>query len=223
MVPVPPNGKVPQETATVGPCQYALSDRGVRTTMPASAATPAAIARRRPAERFVEHMRQERDAAGGAEGGGSRATESGSGPAASLRRAGRPMTAPADCVPAPGAEVPTTLLLGHGWPAAGRAAHRLARRLAARLGHDVEACDLDGPGEPLSLLVRQVVARGATRLVLLPLALGEPTRPDPRRADAVAAAQAAWPFLRIHRGRPPAIDDVARMLGDRARDAAADL
>jgi len=126
-------------------------------------------------------------------------------------------------VAAKGPEVPTTLLLGRRWRAVARSVDHLARRLAGQLGHDVETCDLEGPGEPLRLAVRRVVARGATRLVLLPLALSEPGPSDPRRADVLTAALGAWPFLRIHRGRPPATDDVARMLGDRARDAARSL
>src|SRR5206468_1307316 len=116
----------------------------------------------------------------------------------------------------------TTVLLGRRWQAAGRSVAHLARRLARQLGHDVESCDLDG-GEPLELVARRIVARGATRLVLLPLALDEPGPPDPRGADGMAAALGAWPVLRVHRGRPLAMDDVARMLGDRARDAAASL
>ena len=134
------------------------------------------------------------------------------------------MTSRLDCpAAAKGSQVPTTVLLGRGWQAVARSVHHLARRLAGQLGHDVETCDLDGPGEPLRLVVRRVVARGATRLVLLPLALGEPGPPDPRRPDALTAALGAWPVLRIHRGRPLATDDVARMLGDRARDAAGSL
>ena len=140
------------------------------------------------------------------------------------RRRSRPMTGPLECpVAGKDSEVPTTLLLGRRWRAVARSVHHLARRLAGQLGHDVETCDLEGPGEPLRSVVSRVVARGATRLVLLPLALDGPGPPDPRRADALTAALGAWPFLRIHRGRPPAIDDVARMLGDRARDAAGSL
>ncbi len=134
------------------------------------------------------------------------------------------MTSRLDCPGAArGAEVPTTLLLGRRWGAVARSVDHLARRLARQLGHDVETCDLEGPGEPLGLVVRRVVARGATRLVLLPLALDEASSRDPRRADALAAALDAWPLLRVHQGRPPATDDVARMLGDRARDAAGSL
>ena len=122
-----------------------------------------------------------------------------------------------------GSEVPTTLLVGRCWSATGRSVDRLARRLASQLGHAVDVCDLEGAGEPLEVVVRRVVARGATRLVLLPLALSEPGPRDLRRGDPVAAALGAWPALRVHRGRPPAVDDVARMLGDRARDAVASL
>ena len=121
------------------------------------------------------------------------------------------------------AEVPTTVLLGRQWPAADRAIQRVARRLARHLGHDVETADLDAPDEPLRLVTRRAAARGAMHLVLLPLALDDPPRRDRGGADAVTAAVAPWPFLRIHRGRPLATDDVARMLGDHARDAAARL
>ncbi|PYO57737.1 MAG: hypothetical protein DMD83_07630, partial [Candidatus Rokuibacteriota bacterium] len=107
------------------------------------------------------------------------------------------MTSRLDCpAAAKGSEVPTTLLLGRRWQAVARSVHHLARRLAGQLGHDVETCDLEGPGEPLRLVLRRVVDRGATRLVLLPLALGGPGPPDPRRADALTAALGAWPVLR---------------------------
>jgi sirohydrochlorin cobaltochelatase len=119
-----------------------------------------------------------------------------------------------------GSDVPTTVLLGRRWTAAGRSVHRLALRLARQLGHDVEPCDLDGSAEELRLALRDIVARGTTRLVLLPVTLGGPDLSDPRRAEALAEVLGAWPFLRVHRGRSPATDDVARMLGDRARDAA---
>jgi sirohydrochlorin cobaltochelatase len=120
--------------------------------------------------------------------------------------------------------VPTTVLLGRCWSAASRRSiHRLTRRLAGQLGHDVEACDLEAPGDPLRLVARRAAARGAMHLVLLPLALDDPARRDRRGADAVTAAVAPWPFLRVHRGGPPAADDVARMLGDHARDAAGAL
>ena len=117
-------------------------------------------------------------------------------------------------------DVPTTLLLGRRWVAAAPAVDRLARRLAGQLGHAVEACDLEGPGEQLQQLLSTIVARGATRLVLLPVMLDEPASADPRRVDALSGALRASPVRHVHRGRPPATDDVARMLGDRARDAA---
>jgi sirohydrochlorin cobaltochelatase len=124
---------------------------------------------------------------------------------------------------AKGSDVPTTLLLGRRWAAAGPSAHRLAVRLARQLGHGVEPCDLDGSAEELRLVLRDIVARGTRRLVLLPVTLGGPDRSDPRRADALTEVLDAWPFVRVHRGRPPATDDLARMLGDRARDAASSL
>jgi sirohydrochlorin cobaltochelatase len=131
------------------------------------------------------------------------------------------MTAPADGpVAAASGDVPATLLLGRCSPATGCWIHRLARRLAGQLGHTVEPCDLEGAGEPLQMVVRRVVEQGTTRLVVLPLTLdGAGGSADTRHADAMAPALRAWPFLRVHRGRPPATDDVARMLGDRARDA----
>src|SRR5258706_2508858 len=131
------------------------------------------------------------------------------------------MTTRSDCrVPARGPDVPTTVLLGRRWPTAGRhSIDRVARRLAGQLGHDVETCDLDAPDEPLRLVARRAAARGAMHLVILPLALDDPARRDRRGVDAVTAAVSALPFLRVHRGQPPAADDVARMLGDHARDA----
>lgn len=119
-------------------------------------------------------------------------------------------------------DVPTTVLLGRRWSATGRSVRHLATRLARQLRHDVEACDVEDPDEP-SHLLRELAGRGATRLVLLPVTLDEIGPSDPRRADALTTALDAHPFLRVHRGRPPATDDIARMLGDRARTAARSL
>jgi sirohydrochlorin cobaltochelatase len=117
------------------------------------------------------------------------------------------------------AEVPVTLLLGRGGQTAPRSIHRLARRVAGQLGHDVEPCDLEAPADQ----IRRIVARGTTRLVLLPVTLDDSESRAARRVDGMAAALAAWPALRVHWGQPPATDDVARMLGDRARDGARSL
>ena len=126
--------------------------------------------------------------------------------------------------PAGGADVPTTVLFGRRWASdARRSIERLSHRLASQLGHDVEACDLDAADEPLPLVARRAAARGAMHLVLLPLALDDPARQDRRGADQVSAAVAPWPFLHVHRGGPPAADDVARMLGDHARETVASL
>ena len=126
-------------------------------------------------------------------------------------------------ITADGPDVPTTLLLGRRATAARRSIDRLARRLAARLGHAVEACDVEERAGGLRPAVERAVARGATRLVVLPLSLEASSHLEPRRTDAIAMALGAWPRLRVHRGRPPATDDVARMLGDRARGAASAL
>jgi sirohydrochlorin cobaltochelatase len=111
---------------------------------------------------------------------------------------------------------PLTLLVAHGAPAPARSLGTLARRLAARLDHDVAAGTVgDAAEESLVAAVRPGLERGASRLVVLPLALEVPARLD----RAVAAIVARWPRLRLHRGAPLATDDVARMLGDRAREA----
>ena len=114
-----------------------------------------------------------------------------------------------------GPSVPVTVLLGPGLAGAERAAGRLAATLARQLRHDVEVCDLARPHDPLSRLARRLAARGVSRLVLLPLALDE--------AGLSSAPVEAGAALRVCRGREPATDDVARILGDRARDAARTL
>jgi len=111
--------------------------------------------------------------------------------------------------------VPTTVLLGRHLAGAGRAVRRLTASLARQLRHDVETCDLAQPHDPLARVVQRVSRRGGRHLVLLPLTLD-----DVGLASARLDASAS---LRIHRGREPATDDVARMLGDRARDAARTL
>ena len=111
-----------------------------------------------------------------------------------------------------GATVPTTVLLGRRFADGGQAAVRLAVRLARQLRHDVEVCDLGRAGDPLSRLARRRAARGARRFVLLPLTLG-----DTGLAGAPLQAPAS---IQVVRGREPATDDVARILGDRAREAA---
>src|SRR5260370_1207580 len=65
---------------------------------------------------------------------------------------------------------------------------------------------------PLPHLVRRLVGRGASHLVLLPLTLDD--------AGLSGTRLDVGSRLRVHRGRGPATDDIARLLGDRARDAA---
>src|SRR5262245_21973732 len=105
------------------------------------------------------------------------------------------------------AEVPVTLLLGAGWRRVGRSVRALTRRLAGRLGHAVEACDLEAPGAPFAASVGAAVERGTARLVLLPVTLNGERAWSARLDEAVATARRAWPFLHLHRGMPPAIDD----------------
>jgi sirohydrochlorin cobaltochelatase len=112
-------------------------------------------------------------------------------------------------------DAPATLLLGRRFAGAERAVRRLAATLARQLRHDVHVCDLARPNDPLPGLVRRLAARGARRVVLLPLALDD----SPLTGARVDAGVA----IRIDRGREPATDDVARMLGDRARAAARSL
>lgn len=114
---------------------------------------------------------------------------------------------------------PLTLLAAHGEPAPPRSLRSLTRRLAARLDHDVAACTLDGTGSSLVAAVQPGVDRGASRLVVLPLTLGPDSSADTRIDRAIAAALGRWPRLRVHRGTPLATDDMARLLGDRAREA----
>ena len=112
-------------------------------------------------------------------------------------------------------DVPTTVLLGRQWSGAGGAVRRLATRLARQLQHDVETCDLAEPNDPLPRLARTIGERGVTNLVLLPVTLED--------AGLAGAPVDVDRTLRLHRGRGPATDDIARMLGDRAREAARSL
>lgn len=118
---------------------------------------------------------------------------------------------------------PVTLLLAAREPGTGQALARLTRRLSAKLGHAVEPCQLDGAAEPLAAAVESAVARGVSRLVVLPLVVGVAAETTGRLGKALAAVAGRWPALRLHRGAPPGADDLARILGDRAREALAGL
>jgi sirohydrochlorin cobaltochelatase len=118
---------------------------------------------------------------------------------------------------------PVTLLIAAREPGSRQALGRLTRRLAAKLGHAVEPCQLDGSAEPLAAAVEGAIARGASRLVALPLMVGLPAETAGSLGKALATVAGRWPALRLHRGAPPGADDVARILGDRAREALAGL
>jgi sirohydrochlorin cobaltochelatase len=114
---------------------------------------------------------------------------------------------------------PVTLLIAAREPGSRQALGRLTRRLSAKLGHAVEPCQLDGSAEPLAAAVEGAIARGASRLVALPLVVGLPAETAGSLGKALATVAGRWPALRLHRGAPPGADDVARILGDRAREA----
>ena len=116
-------------------------------------------------------------------------------------------------------DVPLTLLLAPGPPAASRSLDAIARRLANRLRHDVVAAWLDEPAETLLARVEARLAGGDSRVIALPLALGPAGAADRDLIRAIDALRGRWPALPVHPGPPLAIDDVARMLGDRARAA----
>ena len=123
----------------------------------------------------------------------------------------------------PGQDVPLTVLVAAVEPGARRSLDALAARLATRLGHAVEACapgrlDRDGTAA-LGARVR----RGTVRLVVLPLALSQADRMGRGVDDLIASVQERWPGLCVHRGLAPNPDDLARVLGDRAREATAAL
>jgi sirohydrochlorin cobaltochelatase len=116
-------------------------------------------------------------------------------------------------------DVPLILLLAPREPSARRSLEALAGRLAGRLGREVVTAWLDGPPDDLLARSAPAVRRGAARLVMLPLVLGPAGVTDRGLDQAIAVVRQRWPELRIHRGAPAAVDDVARMLGDRAREA----
>jgi sirohydrochlorin cobaltochelatase len=119
----------------------------------------------------------------------------------------------------PRAAPPVTVLLAAREPGTAQAFSGLTRRLAAKLGHPVEPCRLDGSPEPLAAAVGAAVDKGASRLVVLPLLVGVAAEGAGGLGKALAAVAGRWPRLQLHRGAPPGADDLARILGDRARDA----
>ncbi|HZS34159.1 MAG TPA: CbiX/SirB N-terminal domain-containing protein [Methylomirabilota bacterium] len=114
-------------------------------------------------------------------------------------------------------DVPLTLLLAPAEPGAGASLAALGRRLARRLGHAVvpvqaDAADAWPAGVPPAL------AGGVRRVVTLPLVLDPAGTAHRAVVAAVTELRRRWPELHVHAGSPPATDDVARMLGDRARE-----
>jgi sirohydrochlorin cobaltochelatase len=108
-----------------------------------------------------------------------------------------------------------TLLLAPVEPEAAAPLERLATRLSAAVGHAVEPVRLEGLGESLTAALSRARVDGVTRLALLPLGL------DAEAALRVGAAAtrlaAGGPALAV--ALPPDPGDLARILGDRARQA----
>ena len=118
----------------------------------------------------------------------------------------------------PGHDVPLTVLVG-GPGSSLPSLETLARRFAVRLGHGVAAWAPDASLGRILSTIQERVDRGTIRLVILPLALGPVDRVHGAVIDLVTSVRDRWPDLCLHRGASPGRDDVARILGDRARQA----
>jgi len=97
----------------------------------------------------------------------------------------------------------------------------LAQAFATRLGHAVVLCVQEDSGEPLVAGIRTLVASGAQRLVIVPLALS----PDQSQAavpPAIRWASRRWPFLAFHAAAPLAWGDWAAWLTAVALDVVGD-
>jgi len=131
-------------------------------------------------------------------------------------RAPRPVPA----VPS-GQDVPLTVLVPRE-RTPGRSLRSLATRLSARLGHAVESWSPDRPADTLAA-IEQHVARGTVRLVVLPVVIGRTSGRDGSLDATLRALTDRWPSICVHLGAALGPDDVARILGDRAREAARSL
>jgi sirohydrochlorin cobaltochelatase len=123
----------------------------------------------------------------------------------------------------PGYDLPLTVVVSAVKPGAERPLDALAGRLARRLGHDVAAWGQAAPLEKMLDAIQERIERGTVRLVVLPLALGPADRVQGAVIELVTAVRDRWPGVCVHRGAAPSSDDVARILGDRAREATAGL
>jgi sirohydrochlorin cobaltochelatase len=138
-----------------------------------------------------------------------------------------PRRAPSDGRRPPGTAAPAgdaaALLLAP--PGDGSAAQlaALAGRLAARLGQPVRACPLGDPEGALAAAVERAAAAGAARLVVLPLVPGPEAEVARLLGALLASIGRRCPGLALRPAAPPDADDVARILGDRARQALARL
>src|SRR5439155_22980317 len=99
-------------------------------------------------------------------------------------------------------DTPLTLLLAHGDAVPRRSLAGLARRLAAKLGHDVEGCLLDGPGDPLGAAVERGIERGISRFVVLSPGLARKGGDDTPADAAVARLPPRYSEPRRHGSAP---------------------
>lgn len=132
------------------------------------------------------------------------------------------MSAPQAVATGSPSDVPLTLLVTAAEGATAPCLRALAARVAARLGHAVEAASAGPGGRPGPQLVCAIQARvdaGTVRLVVLPVTAAHAPPLDRAIDELVPMLLARWPALCVHRGTAPASEDLARILGDRAREA----
>jgi sirohydrochlorin cobaltochelatase len=103
-----------------------------------------------------------------------------------------------------------------------RLAGELAHAFATRLGQAVVLCQQEDPGEPGVAGIRALVASGAQRLVVVPLALS-PDQDQREIPGAIKWASRRWPFLTFHAAAPLTWQEWAGWLIEAACDALNDL
>ena len=136
-------------------------------------------------------------------------------------RARRAAGRPALVVPT-GQDVPLTVLVT-AETAPSRSLQTLASRMAVHLGHGVQPWHPLERATALAAIGRRI-ARGTVRLVVLPVSAGQDAARVGSAVDEVATTVfRRWPSVRVHRGISPGVDDLARLLGDRGREAAGTL
>ena len=96
---------------------------------------------------------------------------------------------------------------------------KLAGALSTRLGQSVVLCLLEDPDEPVVAGIRDLVASGAQRLVIVPLVLS-PKQEQGEIPLAIKWASRRWPFLTFHASSPLDWQERAAWLNDVTLEAA---